>query len=214
VYQPAGERSSHRRTLWILATIIVLLAAGGGAFALAKTTGKQQAAGPAGHASTLTVPPIQPVSTQPASPQISVSPSASPSLSPSASPSPSVVSLASGVNPTSPQVQAVLSHYFQGINDHNYAEFASTLTAYGKANQPRSSFDSGYSTTTDSGMTLTSLASAGNGDLTAIVTFTSRQSPSDSVDDRACNNWTVNLSLVPDSTGYLISPGSSSYTDC
>ncbi len=88
------------------------------------------------------------------------------------------------------------------------------LTAQGKANQPESSFDSGYATTTDSGMTLTSLTPAGNGDLTATVAFTSRQSPSDSVDDSACNNWTVNLSLVPDGTGYLISPGPSSYTDC
>jgi hypothetical protein len=111
-------------------------------------------------------------------------------------------------------VQAVLTHYFQGINDHNYAEYASSLTAQAKANQPESSFDSGYATTTDSKMTLTSLTPSGNGGLTAAVTFTSRQSPSDSVDDSPCNNWSVNLSLVPHGTAYLITPGQSNYTDC
>jgi hypothetical protein len=124
-----------------------------------------------------------------------------------------VVSVAPGVS-ASPQVQAVLSHYFQGINHHNYAEYASSLTPQGKADQPESSFDSGYATTTDSGMTLTSLTPATDGDLAATVTFTSRQSPSDSVDNSACNKWTANLSLVPDDTTYLISPGPSSYTDC
>jgi len=29
-----------------------------------------------------------------------------------------------------------------------------------------------------------------------------------------CNNWTVNLSLVPNGTSYLITPGQSSYADC
>ena len=46
-------------------------------------------------------------------------------------------------------------------------------------------------------MTLTSLTPTGGGDLTATVTFTSRQSPSDSVDNSSCNDWTLNLYLVP-----------------
>jgi type IV secretory pathway VirB10-like protein len=220
VYQPPERRPGRKRALWIAVAAIVLLAAGGGAFALVKTTGKPQAAGPGSPSPSLaaraTTPPTQPASTQPATPQASAAPSASPSPSPS--PSPSVVGAAPDMQPVSPQVEVVLSHYFQGINDRNYTEYASSQTAQGKRNQPESSFDAGYATTTDSNMTLTSLAPTGAGDLTATVTFTSRQSPSDSVDDSACDNWTLNLYLVPGGSGYLIAPAppdyEPTYTDC
>jgi hypothetical protein len=210
--------------VWIVVAVIVLLAVGGGAFALVNATGSRPTALPHGRAPTVapsaTVPPTQPAATQPASLQASTSPSASPSPSPSASPSvsPSVVSVAPGAKPASAQVEIVLSHYFQGINKHNYAEYASSQTTQGKADQPEASFDSGYATTADSRMTLTSLTPTGAGDLTATVTFTSRQSPADSVDQSACNAWTLNLYLVPNGTGYLITPAPSDYepshTDC
>jgi hypothetical protein len=216
VYQPTERRPGRKQTLWIAVAAIVLLAAGGGSYALVKTTGKPQAAGPGSPSPSLaaraTTPLTQPASTQPATPQASATPSASPS------PSPSVVGIAPGVQPGSPQVEVVLSHYFQGINDRNYTEYASSQTAHGKDNQPESSFDSGYATTTDSDMMLTSLTPTGDGDLTATVTFTSRQSPSDSVDNSACNNWTLNFYLVPGGSGYLITPAPPSYeptyTDC
>ena len=66
-------------------------------------------------------------------------------------------------------------------------------------------------------MTLTSLADNGSG-LTATVTFTSRQSAAQSVDNSACNAWTLNLYLVPQGAGYLIGPAPSgyqpTYSDC
>jgi hypothetical protein len=220
---PAGQQG-RKPTLWIVVTAIVLLAAGGGAFAIVRATRGQPTALPPGHAPTAasraTVPSTHPADTQPASLQASTSPSASASPSPSASPvvSPSVVRVAAGLTSASASVEIVLSHYFQGINDHNYAEYASSQTAQGKADQPESSFDSGYATTTDSGMTLTALTPTGQGGLTATVTFSSRQSPSDSVDDSACNAWILNLYLVPNGAGYLITPAPSgyepSYTDC
>lgn len=117
-----------------------------------------------------------------------------------------------------PQVETLLSHYFHGINSHNYHEYASTLSAAQLASQSRAQFDSGYSSTTDSGMTLTALSGNGNGGLTATVTFTSRQSPSQSVDNSACNTWTLNLYLVSHGSGYLIGPEPSgyqpTYSDC
>jgi len=116
------------------------------------------------------------------------------------------------------QVEALLSHYFHGINTHNYQEYASTLNAAQLAKQPQSQFESGYSSTTDSGMTLTSLSDSGNGGLTATVAFTSRQSPSQSVDKSSCNAWTLNLYLVPQGSGYLIGPAPAgyqpNYSDC
>lgn len=202
--------------------VAVLLAASGGAFALISSTGNRPAALPPGHpptvASSAPVPPTHPAATQSASLQASTSPSASPSPSPSPSVSPSVVSVAPGVKPASAPVEIVLSHYFQGINEHNYAEYASSQTAQGKVDQPRASFDSGYATTADSRMALTSLTPTGAGDLTATVTFTSRQSAADSVDHSACNAWTLNLYLVPNGAGYLITPAppgyEPNYTDC
>jgi hypothetical protein len=226
--EPPGR--GRGRPLWIVVAVIVLLAVGGGAFAVVRGTGNRSTALPGGHGATATArataPAIQPATTLPASLQASSSPSASasasaspfPSATPTPSVSPSVVSLTAGVKSASAQVEIVLSHYFQGINRHDYAEYASSQTAAGKADQPQSSFDPGYATTVDSGMTLTSLAPTGDGDLTATVRFTSRQSPSDSVDGSACNGWVLNLYLVPSGTGYLITPAPPSYepshTDC
>jgi hypothetical protein len=119
---------------------------------------------------------------------------------------------------TGPEVETLLSHYFHGINTHNYQEYASTLNATQLAKQTQSQFESGYSSTTDSGMTLTSLSDDGNGALTATVTFTSRQSPTQSVDHSACNAWTLNLYLVTQDGGYLIGPAPAgyqpNYSDC
>ena len=234
----AAERPGRGRgrTLWVVVAVIVLLAVGGGAFAAVRGTGNRPTALPGGHGSTATpsatAPASQPATTLPASLQASSSPTAaasastspsatsSPSASaaPSPSVSPSVVSLTGGVKSASAQVEIVLSHYFQGINRHDYAEYATSQTAAGKADQPQSSFDSGYATTVDSDMTLTSLTPTGDGDLTATVQFTSRQSPSDSVDGSACNGWVLNLYLVPSGAGYLITPAPPSYepshTDC
>ncbi|HEX4290999.1 MAG TPA: hypothetical protein VH021_18890 [Trebonia sp.] len=219
--RPADDRQPGGRwTWWIVAAVVVVLAAGGGAYALVHGTGGRPTAQPPAHPSTATV--THPASTEPASLQASTSPSAaaspSPSASPSASASPSVVSIAPGVRSASAPVEVVLSHYFQGINKHDYAEYASSQTVQGKQNQPQSSFDSGYATTTDSAMRLTSLTATGQGDLTATVTFTSRQSPADSVDNSPCDSWTLKLYLVPNGAGYLITPAPSNYepshTDC
>jgi len=224
-YQPSpGRRSSGgRKALWIVVPVVVVLAAGGGAYALVKSHGgntqAQSSTPPPTHASTAAA------STPPASATASTSPTASASATASASvtatptPSPSLVAIAPGVGSSTatPQVETLLSHYFQGINTHNYAEYSSTLTAQNKANQPLSNFQSGYATTTDSGMTLTSLTGTGGGDLTATVTFTSHQDAADSDDNSTCNNWSLNFSLVPNGTGYLIAPapsGSATETAC
>jgi hypothetical protein len=150
-------------------------------------------------------------STPAGSPGTTVTPTPSPSLS--------LVSIAPGVpaSTAQPQVETLLSHYFHGINSRDYTEYASTLDPAEKAKQSESTFSSGYATTTDSAMTLTSLASTGSG-LTATVTFTSRQSASQSVDHSGCNDWTLNLYLVPAGSGYLIGPAPAgyqpNYSDC
>jgi hypothetical protein len=200
-----------KRALFIVLAVIVVLAAGGGAYALATTLGKHSTAQPstqptAGGSTSVASSPTAGASQQASSP-------AAASPSPTPSPTLSLVSISPGVpaSAATPQVETLLSHYFNGINAHSYTEYAGTLTAEQQAKQTQSEFDSGYSSTTDSGMTLTGLSDGGNGGLTATVTFTSRQSPAQSVDKSACNAWTLNLYLVPQGTGYLIGSAPSGY---
>jgi len=203
---PAGPPArGGRRGLFIALAVIVVLAAGGGAYALATTLGKHSNAQSPGQPTVGASTPAAGTTQQASSPAASASATPSPALS-LVGISPSVTASAA-----QPQVETLLSHYFQGINTHSYAEYASTLNPEEQAKQSQAEFDSGYSSTADSGMTLTALSGSGNGGLTATVTFTSRQSPAQSVDKSACNTWTLNLYLVPQGTGYLIGPAPSGY---
>jgi len=211
-YQVPGNRRPSSTTPWIVAAVLVLIAVGGGTFALVRIA-DTPSAGPAPTQAAATGPSSQPQGTLPASQAASASAAPSASPTPPTS-SPGLVITAPGVGPVPPQVEVVLTHYFLGINDHSYTEYASSETAP----QSQASFDSGFATTTDSDMTLTSLTSAANGELAATVTFTSHQSPSGSIDNSACNNWTLTLNLAPHGAGYLITPPPSgyepTYTDC
>jgi hypothetical protein len=219
----APPARSGRRGLFVVLAIVVVLAAGGGAYALATTLGKHPNAQPSApatvSASTPAVSSPPAGTTQPASPTPAASASTSPSTSPTPSPALSLVAISPGISSAAvPAVELLLSRHFQGINTLDYAEYVSGLTPQDAADQPQSNFDSGYQTTKDSGMTLTSLSSTGSG-LAATVTFTSQQAPADSVDNSACNSWTITYYLVPSGTGYLIGPAppgapKATYSDC
>ena len=204
-----------RRALFIVLAAVVVLAAGGGAYALAVTLGKHSTATPTAGASTPSASSSAGTTHSASSPA-----SAGTSAGPTPSPALSLVSISPGVTAgtAEPQVETLLSHYFHGINTHSYAEYASTLNPAEQAKQTQTEFDSGYSSTTDSGMTLTNLSGNGNGGLTATVSFTSRQTPAQSVDNSACNAWTLNLYLVPQGNSYLIGTAPSgyqpTYSDC
>ena len=208
----AGPSGRGRGGLFIVLAVIVVLAAGGGAYAVANSLGKHSATGSSSAPSTGSTTPAGGGSSSAGSPKQGGSPAPSPTLS--------LVTIGQGVTSSGaePQVETLLSHYFHGITTRDYAEYASTLNPAEQAKQSQSTFESGYSTTTDSGMTLTSLASDGAAGLVATVTFTSHQSPAQSVDRSACNAWTLSFYLVPQGTGYLIGPAPSGYqpshSDC
>ena len=196
-----------RRGLLVVLAVIVVLAAGGGAYALATRLGKHSTASATTPPASTSAASSPSGATQPATGTGSAATSASASAS-SSSPSPSaslsLVAIGPGVSGAAvPQVQQLLSKRFQGINTHNYAEYASTLTTREQASQPQSTFDKGYASTTDSAMTLTALSQTSTG-LAATVAFTSHQNPADSIDGSACNTWTSTYYLVPDGSGYLI----------
>ncbi len=201
--------------------MLVVLAAGGGAYALAgghRHTGAQPPA-----QSSVTGPGTTAPTEAPTSPAVNAS--ASPTVSPSASVTPSpadpgAVQAAAGAasDPAAPRVLAYLNRYFSAINRHDYDAYQSLLDAGQQAADPRSAFDSGYATTKDSDEVVNDIEAAGGGQLTANVTFTSHQSPADSVDGSACNNWQVSFYLVPRGSGYVRTaapPGyHAGYTDC
>jgi hypothetical protein len=199
--------------------VLVMLAAGGGAYALVSRSNHNNTAQPP--APTVTARSSATASAQ-ASASASAAPSASSTTSASASASATagVVSLGPGLasNPAEPAVEQTLTHYFQGINTHDYAEYASSLDAQQQALQPESAFDSGFSSTSDSGMKLISLTSTGNGGLAATVTFTSHQAAGTGVDGSSCNNWTLTFYLVQQGAGYLKGAAPSGYqpthSDC
>ncbi len=190
-----------------------MLAAGGGAYALVSRSNQHNTAQPPAPAGT---------TSSAATASASAAPSASASTSPAASASPSagLVSPGPGVasNPAEPAVEKTLTAYYQGINTHNYAEYASALDAQERAAEPESKFSSGYSSTADSGMKLISLTSDGSGGLTAQVTFTSHQAAGTGVDGSSCNNWTLNFYLVQQGGGYLKGAAPAgyqpTYSDC
>jgi serine-type D-Ala-D-Ala carboxypeptidase/endopeptidase (penicillin-binding protein 4) len=211
---PGGQPSSGgRKAAFIIVVVLVMLAAGGGAYALVSRSNQHDTAQPPAPTGAASSASAQ------ASASASASPSTSPSVSASASASPGVVGLGPGIaaNPAEPAVEKTLTDYFQGINTHNYAEYASSLDAQQLALQPESSFKSGYSSTSDSGMKLISLTGDGDGQ-EATVTFTSHQAAGTGVDGSSCNNWTLNFYLVKSGSGYLKGAAPSgyqpTYSDC
>jgi hypothetical protein len=219
---PSGGRRSSggRKAAFILVVVLVMLAAGGGAYALVSRSSKHDTTQPP--ASPAAASPATPTAASSASASTSPSGGASPSVSASASTSPTsgLVSVGPGVasNSTESAVEATLNLNFKAINAHDYAEYQSARNPQEQAAESQSAFASGYGSTSDSGITLTSLASDANGEQEATVTFTSHQAAGTGIDGSSCNNWKLIYFMVPQGSGYLIGPSPSGYqpthSDC
>jgi len=220
---PGRGSGGGRRAAFIVALVLVVLAAGGGAYALVSRSsghlGAQPSSQPTLSSGARTTASSGPVSGPSAA---SASASASASRS-SATPSPTqtgTVRVAPGVagNSATPQVEAFLNRYFNSINTRNYSEWNSLLDAHGQQGDSQSTFESGYATTKDSNEIITGITDTGGGDVTANVSFTSRQSPADSIDHSACNDWQLSFFLEPQDGGYVATTPPSGYhagyTDC
>ena len=107
-------------------------------------------------------------------------------------------------NPAAPQVEALVASYFAAINAHNYQSYASLLTPSAAQNITQAQFNSGYGSTSDSNMTLTTISNPGPDSVAAALTFTSRQLPADSPDHSSCDDWQITLYLQVNGNSYLI----------
>ncbi|HEY6495272.1 MAG TPA: hypothetical protein VIZ43_18505 [Trebonia sp.] len=216
---PAGPRrrsGGGRTAALVIVAIVVALAVGGGVYALVSGSHGHATAQPSSNptvsVSVGTVPAVQ------ASASLAQSASAAPSATPSASVTPGptqtgTVQVASDAvgDQGEPQVEAFLNSYFNAINTRNYGEYDSLLDAQERQANSRSSFDSGYATTKDSNEVLTGIANTGGGDLTVSVSFTSHQSPADSIDDSACDDWQLSLFLARQGNGYVMTAAPAGY---
>jgi hypothetical protein len=145
--------------------------------------------------------------------------------SPPASPAPTfgngTVRVASGLtaNPDTASIVTLLDQYFAAINARDYQGYIGLLTPQEQQGLTPAQFASGFRSTVDSGARFASISTAADGRIVAVVTFTSRQNPVDSVNHReACTNWRISLFLEPNGSGYLIGkppPGyQASYAAC
>lgn len=199
-FGPPPSPRRGRAAIGIALVIVAVFAVGGGAFALVSALTAHKSAGQPAAQSGSTVPASSAASATPASP-----PSPSGTVSPVAPAGATVViAPAAAGNPAALSVQALLKRYFAAINDHDYAAYSALLDPRMRQQNPPSTFASGYATTRDSAETLTAISDAGGGELAAVVSFTSRQSPADSIDNSSCTAWTITLYLRPQGSGYLI----------
>jgi hypothetical protein len=179
----------------LLTPPVVALAA---VLAAAAGVGSWYAVGKAPAARTSAI--AKPSSTRDSRPQPSQSTPAVSRTSPRPSPRGPQTSPANGLVTLSPaaaqypyadSLQAMITEYFQAIDDRDYAEYAATQSA-GMALTP-SQFETGFRSTADSSVLVTNIATAPDGRPEADVTFTSRQQPQDGPQGESCTNWQVKM---------------------
>lgn len=195
------------------AIVAFTIAAGGGGFALARSTAARgatagQPSSPAAQASL----PADADSGTPSSSQPAPAPSPTPTSTLSAPAGAVSIAAAAATSPAASQVLALAGRYFTAINERDYSAYSSLLDPQMQHDNPAASFAAGYATTTDSAETITGISGTASGDLAVTVTFTSHQDPADSPDNSSCTNWGITLYLVLRGSGYLIGMPPSSYT--
>jgi len=217
---PDGSDAAHappaaagRRLLTLpMAALVVVIAAAAGAGSWYAVREASAASRPPTPAPSVT--PSPPASSQPG--PTPGSPSSRPSSSqPQAS---GLVSLvpAAAQYPGAASIQPVITEYFQGINSRNYAEYL-TSESPGQA-LTLQQFQTGYRSTEDSNVIVTSITTAPDGRPEADVTFTSRQQPQDGPSGESCTNWQVSMFFDDNAGTYTIGapPGgyAASYQAC
>jgi hypothetical protein len=99
-------------------------------------------------------------------------------------------------------VVALLTTYFESINDQNFAQYQSLFVP--SIQRMMTHFGSGYAGTFDSGATLTQLVATGPHGLAATVAFISHQNPVNSPDGARCDSWLITLFLKQQGTALHI----------
>ena len=202
----SAGRAPHRRSRSIIVAAVaaVVLAAPGGAYALAAGQGQARAgAQPTGRASASATPSA---TAGQGTTAVLGPPGGRATGTTTVVREVGVVAVAPGAasNPAARRVAALLDRYFTAINRRDYAAYATLLDRRRLRSDPAASFEGGYASTTDSDETLTRISAVGSGNVAASVTFISHQKPAISLDHSSCTLWSITLYLVRHGTGYMI----------
>jgi hypothetical protein len=193
-------------TLLVAALVVVLAGAAAGAGSW-YAFGTKPLARQSPVAATSATPSSPSSPSQPApggsSPEGSLAGSSSPgSSSPAASPGLVSVAPAAAQYPAASRITPVITEYFQAINQRDYAGYLTTESP-GNALSAQQ-FQTGYESTADSDVLVTSMFTAPDGRPAADVTFTSRQQPQDGPDGESCTSWHVTMFFDFDGANYTI----------
>ncbi len=198
--QPTPARPGRRSLLALpTAALIVLLAAAVGGVGSWYAVRKA----PAAHQSVITPASSPATSPPPGQSTTSGSPSPSPSA-PSPGPSDTLVSLAPAAAgyPGAGAIQPVITEYFRAINSRDYAGYRTTESQGNALTEQQ--FQTGFRSTVDSDVLITSITTAPDGRPAADVSFTSRQQPQDGPDGESCTNWQVTMFFDANAGTYTI----------
>jgi hypothetical protein len=137
------------------------------------------------------------------------SPSASPGRTggtsrPAPRPRPVTVAAAAASAPHAAAIAAFLTRYFAAIDHHSFGAYRSLFTPSGRTGLTAAAFTAGYGTTSDSHAVLHRISTAADGQIRAVVTFTSHQRASDSPTHTSCTTWSISLFLAKTSGRYVI----------
>jgi len=212
VSPPRGDQQARRRPAWhrgpltlpIAALVVVLAAAAAGAgswYAVRST--------PAAHLSAIATPSVS--RNSPSPPSSATADGTAPVPSSPSSPAGNLVSLApaAALYPAAASIQPVITAYFQAINSRDYAEYLTTQSP-GNALTAQQ-FQTGFESTRDSSVLITSLGNAPDGRPAADVTFTSRQQPQDGPEGESCTNWHVTMFFDDNAGTYTIGAPATGY---
>jgi len=204
-----GRAPVHRRPLTLPAVaLIVLLAAAvsglGSWYAVRATPAAHQSAIAPASSPATSPPPASPSATTDSSPP---SPSA-----PAPSPSDTLVALAPAAAgyPDAAAIQPVIIEYFRAINSRDYAGYLTTQSPGSAMTEQQ--FQTGFRSTVDSDVLVTSITTAADGRPAADVTFTSRQQPQDGPSGESCTNWQVTMFFDDNAGTYTIGAPPTDYS--
>lgn len=130
----------------------------------------------------------------------------SPGPAPSSRAARPLVAVAPGVTTArhAPGIVAFLTRYFSAIDHHNYRAYRNLFTPSSRSALSAAGFAAGYGTTRDTDAVLHRVSTTPQGQVAALVTFTSHQRPSDSPTRTACTAWSISLYLDRNGGSYVI----------
>ncbi|MGW4484449.1 hypothetical protein ACWEOE_11475 [Amycolatopsis sp. NPDC004368] len=103
-------------------------------------------------------------------------------------------------------VQTVLQAFFDGVNKHDYATWASAVSKGRLDDTPKTEWTKDYVSTKDGSITLYRIEPGAGTSLRVLVGFTSTQSEDEAPDDlkAGCIRWRLVLPMVFEGGGYKI----------